>query len=136
MLLPPHLHTKALHYPQRRECVVDVPVGDAVLATTEEAHLHAALPGRNYSLQNHRIHKFWVLNPKALERHINDPGHLAAAVNAAPHQAHSEIGMEKAAVPVGLKASDHLLHHRHCITDDPVVTGLSEVFVAEVKGGN
>ena len=35
---------------------------------------------------------------------------IGAAVKTAPHQTNAEIGVKKAAVPVVLKAIDHLLH--------------------------
>ncbi len=77
-----------------------------------------------------------MLNPEGFSRQINDSGHLAAAVHAAPNQAHVEVGMEKSAGPVGLKAGNHLLDHRRGVADDAVVAGFGEVFVAEVEGGN
>ena len=111
VLLAPHLHAEALHDPQGGEGVVDVPVADAVLAAAEQAHLHTPLPGTDDAIEDHRIHELGMLNPEGDCGGVDDAGHLAAAVGAAPDQTNVEIGLEKHPVPIRLEAGDHLGHH-------------------------
>ena len=136
ILLAANFDAKALHHAERREGVVDVPIGDAPFAAAEQAHLHAALPGRNDALKNHRIHKFGVLNPEAFVGQIDDAGHLAPAVHAAPDQAHGEVWMEELPVPIGFKSGNHLLHQGWGVADNAVIPGFGEVLIREVEGGH
>ena len=107
-----------------------------MLAAAQDPDFHPAFAGGNQALKDDRINKFGVLNPQAFLSRINHFGHLATAVKTAPHQTNAEIGIEEAAVPVVLKAIDHLLHRWSRIGDDAVITGLGEVLIREVERGN
>ena len=136
LLLPPDLDAETLHHPQGAEGVEDVPVADAVLATTEHAHLHPTLAGRHDPLKDHRIHELGMLDPEGGGGRIDHPRHLTTAVEAAPDQPHIQARLEETAFPVGLEAGDDLIDHLRIVADHAVVAGLGEVLVSEVEGGD